>query len=85
MNARIHTTNPRYAQRLWHELGGTIRLVRGTGEIRFLHPTFPSSVRANGRRSDVPAVLLCRINKLLTTRAATTQIACVVKTATSPR
>jgi hypothetical protein len=65
MNTRVHTTNPRYAKRLWQELGGIIKPVRGTGELRYLHPAFPDSIRANDRRSDVPAVLLCRINKLL--------------------
>ena len=65
MIPHIHTSNPRYAKQLWHDLGGTIEPVRRTGEVRYLHPKFPSSIRANDRRSDVPAVLLCRINKLL--------------------
>ena len=66
----IHTSNPRHAKRLWLELGGHIEPVRRTGELRYLHPLFPDSIRANDRRSDVPAVVLCRINKLLRRRAA---------------
>lgn len=72
MNRRIHTSDIRQAQRLWHELGGTAHPVRGTGEMRYRHPAFENSIRANSRRSDVPAVLLCRINKLLAARTAAT-------------
>lgn len=70
MNTHIHTTNPRLVRRLWNELGGTIKPVRGTGELRYHHPAFAASIRANSRRTDVPAILLCRINKLLAARAA---------------
>jgi hypothetical protein len=68
LKQRFHTTNPRRAQRLWCELGGTIKAVRRTGEIRYTHSAFPTTIRANTRRSDVPAVVLCRINKLLMSR-----------------
>ena len=70
MNTRIHTTNPRRAKRLWQELGGIIKPVRGTGEVRYQHRAFLDSIRVNDRRSDVPAVLLCRINKLMLARAS---------------
>ena len=70
MTEHIHTSNPRYAKRLWLAVGGCIKPVRRTGELRYVHPLFPGSIRANARRSDVPAVLLCRINKLLRRRAA---------------
>ena len=70
MTAYVHTSNARYAKRLWIELGGILEPVRGTGELRYVHPLFPNSIRANDRRSDVPAVLLCRINKLLRRRSA---------------
>lgn len=70
MKYRIHTTDIRLAQRLWHELGGSATAVRGTGEMRYRHPDFADSIRANNRRRDVPAVLLCRINKLLAARSA---------------
>lgn len=73
MKTRIHTTNPRHALRLWQELGGSIKPVRGTGEVRYSHPAFIGTIRANNRRSDVPAVLLCRINKLLHCGAALLQ------------
>ena len=71
MNSHVHTSNPRYAKRLWTELGGSIEAVRRTGEVRYRHPFFQGTIRANDRRSDVPAVLLCRINKLLRERSAT--------------
>lgn len=70
MNVAIHTSDGRKAKRIWVMLGGEIVPVRRTGEMRYLHPTFPRSVRANDRRSDVPAVLLSRINQLLKTAAA---------------
>ena len=65
MKNAIHTSSPRLFARLWRELGGLIEHVRRTGELRFLHPAFVGSVRVNGRRSDVPAVLLSRLNQLL--------------------
>ncbi len=69
MTPHVHTSNVRYAKRLWVELGGLLRPVRGTGELRYVHPLFPDSIRVNDRRSDVPAIVLCRINKLLRRRA----------------
>jgi len=74
MSAPFHTSNPRYAKQLWCELGGTVRPVRGTGEVRYVHPAFAGSIRANDRRSDVPAVLLCRLKKLLRRRTAQSNI-----------
>lgn len=58
------------ANRTWIALGGTIKPVRRTGEVRYTHPAFFDSVRANGRRKDTPAVLLSRINQLLRRAAA---------------
>ncbi len=74
MNHAIHTSNGRKAQKIWILLGGTIIPVRRTGEVRYFHPAFEKTIRANDRRSDVPAVLLTRINQLLRTKAANDSI-----------
>jgi negative regulator of sigma E activity len=50
-------------------LGGEMIPVRRTGEMRYIHPAFQKTIRANDRRTDVPAVLLSRINQLLRTYA----------------
>jgi len=70
MKHALHTSNNRRAKKIWILLGGTVNYVHGTGELRFLHPVFASTVRINGRRLDVPAVLLTRINQLLRMKAA---------------
>ena len=75
----LHTSNCRRAQKIWILLGGEMIPVRRTGEMRYIHPAFPSTIRANDRRSDVPAVLLTRINHLLRTKAANDPIWDVVK------
>ena len=46
-------------------LGGRIEPVRGTGEKRYHHEQFTHPLRTNGRRNDVPAKLLSRLNQLL--------------------
>lgn len=69
MNHHIHTTNSRKAKKLWVMLGGEIIHVRRTGEMRYIHMDFQDTIRANDRRNDVPAVLLCRINHLLRSKA----------------
>jgi hypothetical protein len=73
MSTRFHTSNPRLAKRVWVSLGGTIEQVRRTGEERYRHPAFPDTIRANARRSDVTAIVLCRINKLIQVRAGATR------------
>jgi hypothetical protein len=65
VNKPIHTSCMRRATKIWISLGGSVLLVRGTGEVRFVHTTFIDTIRANGRRKDVPAVLLSRINQLI--------------------
>lgn len=69
-HAPIHTSNPQHADRMWLLLGGRIEPVRGTGEKRYLHEQFTHPLRTNGRRHDVPAKLLSRLNQLLRQRAA---------------
>lgn len=66
----IHTSNPFKADGIWLLLGGTIAPVRRTGEKRYTHEHFASPLTINGRRDDVPAKLLSRINQLIKTRAA---------------
>jgi hypothetical protein len=66
----IHTSSPHQADRIWLLLGGCIEPVRGTGEKRYLHEQFAHPLRTNGRRNDVPAKLLSRLNQLLKMRAA---------------
>ena len=66
--ARVDTHNPRTIRRLWQERGGQVEAVRRTGEERWTHPAFEGTVRANARRHDIPAVILCRLNHLLLTQ-----------------
>lgn len=66
----IHTSSPLQADRIWLLLGGRIEPVRGTGEKRYLHEQFAHTLRTNGRRNDVPAKLLSRLNQLLKMQAA---------------
>lgn len=62
---RITTTDPRKIRVLWETCGGTVLAVRRTGEERWAHPAFKDTVRANGRRNDIPAIILCRLNHLV--------------------
>lgn len=58
------------ADRMWLLLGGRIEPVRRTGEKRYFHDQFAHPLRTNGRRNDVPAKLLSRLNQLLKATAA---------------
>ena len=49
----IHTSDIRRFKRLWRTFGGFIFEVRGTGEVRYVHPLIAHSIRANDRRLDV--------------------------------
>lgn len=64
MSAAIHTSDRQLADRLWVSLGGRIEPIRGTGEVRYRHQHFEHPLRTNGRRGDVPAKLLTRLNQL---------------------
>jgi hypothetical protein len=66
----IHTSDAHRADRYWLLLGGRIEPVRRTGEKRYSHHLFDHPLRTNGRRTDVPAKLLSRINQLMKMRAA---------------
>ena len=79
MNHAVHTSNSRRAKKIWIMLGGEMVPVRRTGEMRYIHPAFQNTIRANDRRTDVPAVLLTRINQILRTKAANDPIWEVVK------
>jgi hypothetical protein len=70
MSSAIHTSDIRSFDKLWLLNGGHIETVRRTGERRYTNPAIPESVRTNGRRKDVPAVLLSRLNTLLRRKAA---------------
>lgn len=74
MRKPVHTSNSRHFKILWREYGGSIANVPRTGEVRYVHPIFHKSVRANDRRKDVPAVLLSRLNVLI--RLASTSSSC---------
>ena len=63
MNPNFHTSNIRIAKKMWVACGGSIEHVRGTGEVRYLHPMFITSLRTNDRRNDVPGKLMTRINQ----------------------
>lgn len=60
----IHTSDALHAARLWRCFGGDIEPIRRTGELRYTHSSFEHPLRVNGRRRDVPAKLLSRINQL---------------------
>lgn len=66
----IHTSDAHRANRYWLLLGGTIEPIRRTGETRYTHGAFKRPLRTNGRRNDVPAKLLSRINQLRKLQAA---------------
>jgi hypothetical protein len=63
--SRINTTNPRTVRRLWQECGGQVFPVRRTGEERWVHPMFNDPITSIRRRNDLPAIVLCRLNRLL--------------------
>ncbi|MCE1184003.1 MAG: hypothetical protein LWW92_00145 [Rhodocyclales bacterium] len=79
MNHAVHTSSSRKAKKIWILLGGEMISVRRTGEIRYVHSVFLDTVRANDRRTDVPAVLLSRINQLLRMKAVNDPIWDMVK------
>lgn len=79
MSLVLHTSDFRKAQRIWIMLVGRMNPVRRTGEMRYLHPSFSKSIRANDRRNDVPAVLLSRINQLLKQKVASDPVCKLVK------
>jgi hypothetical protein len=66
----IHTSNGRKVERLWLLLGGQVLPVRRTGEKFYIHASFTTPLRINGRRDDVPAKLLSRLNQLVRMKAA---------------
>jgi len=70
MSHAIHTSDARTFKKLWHEYGGLIVPVNGTGEVRYIHHEFDAGIRANDRRKDVPAKLLTRLNALIRREAA---------------
>lgn len=70
MKNAVHTSDRRHAERIWRMLGGEIIPVRRTGEMFYTHPNFAAPLRINGRRHDVPAKVLSRINQLLKISAA---------------
>lgn len=70
MNNPVHTSDIRHFRQLWVLLGGWVEPIRGTGELRYDHASMPHPIRANGRRKDVPSVLLSKLNQLKRTKAA---------------
>ena len=70
MNHAIHTSDNRTFKRLWQAQGGMIFPIDGTGEVRYVHAAFPTGIRVNNRRKDVPAKLLSRLNALIRRDAA---------------
>jgi hypothetical protein len=59
-----HTSDIRTANRMWAQYGGSLSSVRRTGEVRYIHPYFPSPLTVSGRRHDVPGKLMSRINQV---------------------
>lgn len=46
------------------QLGVTVEVRRGTGELKFTHPAFGRTYLANGRRKDTPRHLLVALRRL---------------------
>jgi hypothetical protein len=61
----IHTSDRKSFDKSWLFVGGHITPITGTGELRYTHDKMPRPVRINGRRPDVPAILLSRINQII--------------------
>lgn len=70
MTKHVHTSDSRRFKKLWFDHGGFVFEVRGTGEVRYAHPCFAQTIRANDRRKDVPAVLITRLNQIIRMEAA---------------
>lgn len=70
MRHATHTSDSRHFKKLWLDCGGFIFPIDGTGEVRYVHPTFPNGIRANDRRKDVQAKLLSRYNQIIRREAA---------------
>lgn len=65
MNSPIHTSDARSFRRLWKLLDGWVVPIRRTGEVQYGHESLIHPIRTNGRRHDVPAVLLSKLNQLI--------------------
>jgi hypothetical protein len=70
MRKPVTTRDRRTFDRLWSTLGGVIEFKHGTGELLYVNAMFGIAVRINGRRKDVPAVLISKINQILRSVAA---------------
>lgn len=70
MDSAIHTSDIRNFKRLWSRCGGSIRPINRTGEVLYVHAHFAAGIRVNGRRKDVPAKLLSRLNSIIRYEAA---------------
>lgn len=71
MKARpVHTSSTRIMDKQWLAMGGTIKPIRGTGELRYEHPLLPRPLRVNGRRTSPPAKLASCFNQVERSLAA---------------
>lgn len=66
----FHSSDAHRADRAWLLLGGNIEPISRTGEKRYIHNVFDRPLRTNGRRDDVPAKLLSRINQMMKLQSA---------------
>jgi hypothetical protein len=57
--------NRRSLDRILIQLGGRVRPVRRTGEIRYTHPLVSSRPRANKRRKDAPNHLVDFVREVM--------------------
>jgi len=57
--------NRRHLDRLFRKMGGSVRTVPRTGEVRYVHPDHPQRPRANGRRKDAPNHLVNFVREVL--------------------
>lgn len=69
-SAPFQSSDLHQATRRWRANGGTVRSIRGTGELRFDHPYFDHPLRIDGRRHCTPKKLVTRINQLQRTMLA---------------
>lgn len=56
---------------LLRDNGGSVRMLRRTGEVAYSHPSVPERPRANGRRKDAPTHLVRFVRRVIQARSVT--------------
>lgn len=53
----------REARRAWKNAGGSVEVIPGAGEERYLHPALEHPITVNRRRKDAPRKLLVALRR----------------------